>query len=77
MIDVIPEPEHEIVADTSRSQQLKTSCIIDRASYDCAMKQMDFKPTLIYACLLYTSDAADHLTLGLSVYFTLRYKQTV
>ncbi len=49
MIDVIPEPEHEIVADTSRSQQLKTSCIIDRASYDCAMKQMDFKPTLIYA----------------------------
>jgi hypothetical protein len=49
LIDVIPEPEHEIVADSNRSQNLKTSCIIDRASYDCAIKQMDFKPTLIYA----------------------------
>lgn len=49
LVDVIPEPDHEVVADTSKSQHLKTSCIIDRATYECAMKQMDFKPTLIYA----------------------------
>lgn len=28
---------------------MKTSCIIDHASYECAIKQMDFKPTLMYA----------------------------
>ena len=49
LIDVIPEPEHEVVADSFKSQNLKTSCIIDRATYDCAIKDMDFKPTLIYA----------------------------
>jgi len=46
---VIPEPEHEVTDPIPKSQNLKTSCIIDHASYDCAIKQMEFKPTLMYA----------------------------
>jgi len=49
LIDVIPEPEFDFVDPNTKIQNLKTSCIIDRASYDCAIKQMDFKPTLMYA----------------------------
>lgn len=49
MIDVIPEPEHELIDATPKTQQLKTSCIIDRAGYDCSAKSVEFKPTLIYA----------------------------
>jgi hypothetical protein len=48
LIDVIAEPEHEIVDSVPKQQILKTSCIIDRASYDCAVKNIDFKPTLMY-----------------------------
>lgn len=49
MIDVIAEPEHEVTADSQKSTNLKTSCIIDRASYQCSVQRLDFKPTLMYA----------------------------
>lgn len=49
LIDVIPEPEHETPDPNPKPQSLKTSCIIDHASYECAVKQMEFKPTLMYA----------------------------
>lgn len=49
LIDVIPEPEHEATDAQTKNQTLKTSCIIDRASYDCAVRQLDFKSTMMYA----------------------------
>lgn len=49
LIDVIPEPEFEATDPNLKQNVLKTSCIIDRASYDCAIKQIDFKPTMMYA----------------------------
>jgi hydrocephalus-inducing protein len=49
LIDVIHEPEFDFTDAAPKQQNLKTSCIIDRAGYDCAIKQMDFKPTLMYA----------------------------
>lgn len=49
LIDVIPEPEHELIEQQPKSQTLKTSCVIDYAAYECAIKQMEFKPTLMYA----------------------------
>jgi hypothetical protein len=33
LIDVIPEPEHETPDPNPKPQSLKTSCIIDHASY--------------------------------------------
>lgn len=35
LIDVIPEPEHDTVDASHKTQNLKTSAIIDHASYDC------------------------------------------
>lgn len=46
---MIPEPEHELIEQQPKSQVLKTSCIIDYASYECLNKEMEFKPTLMYA----------------------------
>jgi hypothetical protein len=49
LIDVIPEPEHETVDASHKTQTLKTSAIIDHASYECQLRQLEFKPTLMYA----------------------------
>lgn len=49
LIDIIPEPETDVLDAAPKQQILKTSCIIDRASYQCATKQIDFKSTLMYA----------------------------
>lgn len=49
LIDVIHEPEHDTIDATPKSQSLRTSAIIDHASYECQLRQLDFKPTLMYA----------------------------
>jgi len=49
LIDVIAEPQHELIDTAAKAQHLKTSCIIDRAGYECSVKSIEFKPTLIYA----------------------------
>ena len=49
LIEVIPEPEFTKVDDSDRNVVLKTSCVIDYANFSCETKQVDFKPTLMYA----------------------------
>jgi len=49
LIEVIPEPEHSESEETKKTVALKTSCVIDYASYECAVTRCDFKPTLMYA----------------------------
>ena len=49
LIEVIPEPEHTADEASKKSVILKTSCVIDFSRYDCSVKRVDFKPTLMYA----------------------------
>ncbi len=49
LIDVIAEPEHTADEASAHSQVLKTSCVIDRCTYECAVEKIEFKPTLMYA----------------------------
>ena len=49
LIEVIPEPEHSENEEAKKSVVLMTSCVIDYASYNCAVSRVDFKPTLMYA----------------------------
>jgi len=49
LVEVIAEPEHEKIEGTDKPVSLKTSCVIDHASYECNLQQIDFKPTLMYA----------------------------
>ena len=49
LIEVIPEPEFTKVDGQDKNIVLKASCVIDYANYNCDVKQVDFKPTLMYA----------------------------
>ena len=49
LIEVIPEPEHTGNEETKKAVVLKTSCVIDQASYECTVQKVQFKPTLMYA----------------------------
>ena len=49
LIEVIAEPENTKVDGSDKNIVLKATCVIDHASYTCDVKQVDFKPTLMYA----------------------------
>lgn len=49
MIEVIAEPEFQKVDGSEKTFPLKTSAVIDYASYDCEVNRVDFRPTLMYA----------------------------
>ena len=53
MIEVIAEPELTKVEGNDKNIALKASCVIDHANYTCEVKQVDFKPTLMYASKSY------------------------
>lgn len=76
MIDVIAEPEHEVTADSQKSTNLKTSCIIDRASYQCSVQRLDFKPTLMYATRNLKFTIKNTSAIGLDFNFKIVNTQT-
>lgn len=49
LVDVIAEPNHTVIDGSTKTQVLKTSCLIDKCNYECTTQKMDFKPTLMYA----------------------------
>jgi hypothetical protein len=53
LIEVIPEPEFTKIDGQDKNIVLKASCVIDYANYNCDVKQVDFKPTLMYASRSY------------------------
>ena len=49
LIEVLPEPEITEEEGEKKEIKLKTSCVIDYATYECSVDRVDFKPTLMYA----------------------------
>ena len=49
VIGVIAEPEHQTTEGSTHTQNLKTSCVIDRCNFECTIEKIEFKPTLMYA----------------------------
>ena len=49
LIETISEPEHEKVEGQDRTVPLKTTLVADLAKYECAIKEIDFKSTMMYA----------------------------
>jgi hydrocephalus-inducing protein len=49
LIETIPEPENAKVEGSEKNVALKTTLVCDFAKYECSVKEIDFKPTLMYA----------------------------
>ena len=49
LVDTIAEPENTKVDGSDKSVPLKTTLLCDHVKYDCSTKNIDFKPTLMYA----------------------------
>jgi len=53
LIETIPEPEFEKVEGSEKSVPLKTSLVADYAKYQCEVREIEFRPTLMYASCTY------------------------
>ena len=76
LIEVIPEPEHTEVEDQKKAVLLKTSCVIDQASYECTVTKVDFKPTLMYANRTYKFTIKNTSQINLNYNFKIANNMT-
>mmetsp|Transcript_22445 Transcript_22445/g.16940 ORF Transcript_22445/g.16940 Transcript_22445/m.16940 type:complete len:392 (+) Transcript_22445:3377-4552(+) len=53
LIETIPEIEYDKVEGSDKNIPLKTSLVCDHAKYECSIKDIQFKPTLMYASRSY------------------------
>jgi hypothetical protein len=71
LIEVIPEPEFVKVDGTDRNVVMKASCVIDYANYSCDTKNVDFKPTLMYAQRVHKFTIKNTSLVGLNYNFKI------
>lgn len=71
LIEVIAEPEYTKVDGSDRNILLKTSCIIDYANYSCDVKNIDFKPTMMYAQRVFKFTVKNTSFIGLNYNFKI------
>ena len=76
MIAVIDEPEFTKVEASDKNIVLKTSCIIDHVNYDCNIKEIDFKPTLMYASRSFKFTIKNTSQIGLNFNFKIANSST-
>ena len=53
LVETLPEPECEVVSGSEKNVPLKSSITTDYARYECEIKKIDFKPTLMFATRSY------------------------
>jgi hypothetical protein len=73
---VIPEPEHTEKEEEKKHVILKTSCVIDYAGYECTIKNVDFKPTLMYAQRTFKFTIKNTSHIGLNYNFKIANSMT-
>jgi len=76
LIEVIAEPEYTKVDGSDRNVVLKTSCVTDYAGYTCDVKQVDFKPTLMYAQRMHKFTIKNTSLIGLDYNFKIVNSET-
>jgi len=76
LIDVITEPTHTTVDGSTKTQVLKTSCLIDKCNYECHMQKIEFKPTLMYATRNYKFTIKNTCMIGLEYNFKIANSMT-
>lgn len=76
LIEVIPEPDHTADEATKKSVILKTSCVIDYSRYDCSVKRVDFKPTLMYAQRIFKFTIKNTAMISLNYNFKIANSMT-
>lgn len=53
LVETIPEVEHSKVDGSEKNVPLKTTLVCDYAKYECQTRNIEFKPTLMYASRSY------------------------
>lgn len=76
LIETIPEIEYDKVEGTEKNVPLKTTLVCDYAKYDCQVKHIEFKPTLMYVSRSYKFTIKNTSLISLNYNFKIVNSET-